>query len=115
MALGERVAGDAVLPARARELMLPLAWLARHALVLGASGSGKTETLLRIAHQVARRSDWTVLFIDGKGDRETMRRFHALMLDAGRRARLFPDEGYDGWRGSAADIAARRDCPMFCV
>jgi hypothetical protein len=48
-----------------------------------------------------------VLFIDGKGDRETMRRFHALMLDAGRRARLFPDEGYDGWRGSSADVAAR--------
>jgi hypothetical protein len=47
------------------------------------------------------------LFIDGKGDRETMRRFHALMADAGRRARLFPDEGYDGWRGSAADVAAR--------
>ena len=82
--LGERVAGDAVLPARGRELVLPLSWLARHALVLGASGSGKTETLLRIAHEVARRSDWTVLFIDGKGDRETMRRFHALMLDAGR-------------------------------
>ena len=107
VALGERVAGDAVLPSRGRELVLPLAWLARHALVLGASGSGKTETLLRIAHEVALRSDWTVLFIDGKGDRETMRRFHALMLDAGRRARLFPDEGYDGWRGSAADVAAR--------
>ena len=103
--LGERIAGDAVLPARGRELVLPLAWLARHALVLGASGSGKTETLLRIAHEVARRSDWAVFFIDGKGDRETMRRFHALMADAGRRARLFPDEGYDGWRGSASDVA----------
>ena len=105
--LGARIAGDAVLPSRGRELVLPLAWLARHALVLGASGSGKTETLLRIAHEVARRADWAVFLIDGKGDRETMRRFHALMADAGRRARLFPDEGYDGWRGSASDVASR--------
>jgi len=105
--LGERIAGDPVLPATGRDLVLPLPWLGRHALVIGASGSGKTETLLKIAHEVARRSDWGVFFIDGKGDRDTMRRFHALMVDAGRAPRLFPDEGYDGWRGSATDIAAR--------
>ena len=105
--LGRRLVGDEVLPTRRGDMVLPLQWLARHALVVGASGSGKTETLLRIAHEVACRSDWSVFFIDGKGDRETMRRFHALMADAGRTSRLFPDEGYDGWRGDGADVAAR--------
>jgi hypothetical protein len=105
--LGERLAGDGVLPLRGGELVLPLELLARHALVVGASGSGKTETLLKIAHQVASKSEWAVFFVDGKGDRDTMRRFYALMRDAGRAPRLFPDEGYDGWRGNASDIAGR--------
>ena len=86
---------------------LPLARLERHLLVLGASGSGKTETLLRLAWAVARASDWQVLFLDAKGDERTQRRFHALMRAAGREARLFPREPYDGWRGEAREITNR--------
>src|SRR4051794_26151572 len=90
--LGKRLAGDPVLPERKGVPVLPWPWLGRHALVLGSSGSGKTETLLKLAHGVARNPGWAVFFIDGKGDRETMRRFYALMRDARRRCRLFPDE-----------------------
>ena len=105
--LGRKVSGEAVLPVHRGELCLPLSRLERHLLVLGASGSGKTETLLRLAWAVAQASDWQVLFLDAKGDERTQRRFHALMRDAGREARLFPREPYDGWRGEAREITNR--------
>ncbi len=90
--MGGKVSGESVLPTHHREVSLPLERLRRHVLVLGASGSGKTETLLRLAWPTARVSDWAVFFLDAKGDERTMRRFHALMADTGREARLFPRE-----------------------
>jgi len=105
--LGYRLAGDKLLPVRRGRVYLPLPRLSHHLLVAGATGSGKTETVLRVADSLARTSDWTIVYVDGKGDRETMARFAALMNDAGRRVWLFPDQPYDGWRGSAAEVAGR--------
>jgi single-strand DNA-binding protein len=105
--LGYRLAGDALLPCRRDRVFLPLSRLSHHLLVAGATGSGKTETVLRIADSLARTSDWTIVYIDGKGDAETKARFSRLMAEAGRRVWLFPDEPYDGWRGSAEEIAGR--------
>lgn len=36
-----------------------------------------------------------------------MKRFETIMRRAGRQPRLFPVEGYDGWRGSGREIANR--------
>jgi Cdc6-like AAA superfamily ATPase len=105
--LGYEVAGDNLLPSRRRRVYLPLPRLSHHLLVAGATGSGKTETVLRVADSLARASDWTIVYIDGKGDRETKDRFAALMQAAGRRVWLFPDEPYDGWRGTGAEVAGR--------
>jgi len=105
--LGYRLAGDKLLPVRHGRVYLPLPRLSHHLLVAGATGSGKTETVLRVADSLARASNWTIVYIDGKGDRETMARFAALMSDADRRVWLFPDQPYDGWRGSAAEVAGR--------
>ena len=105
--LGYRLAGDALLPCRRGRVYLPLARLSHHLLVAGATGSGKTETVLRIADSLARTSDWTIIYVDGKGDGEAKERFARLMGEAGRRVWLFPDEPYDGWRGSAEEIAGR--------
>ena len=106
--LGYRLGGDQLLPTPHRRVQLPLPRLAHHLLVAGATGSGKTETALRIAYSLARStSDWTIIFIDAKGDWETKGRFQALMRHAGRNVWLFPDEPYDGWRGSGEEIAGR--------
>jgi hypothetical protein len=105
--LGYALGGDRLLPHRRGRVYLPLERLAHHLLVAGATGSGKTETVLRIADSLARASKWTIVFIDGKGDPQTMHRFATLMEDAGRRVWLFPNESYDGWRGSSAEIAGR--------
>lgn len=105
--MGRKVSGEAVLPVHRGWVSLPLERLARHLLVLGASGSGKTETLLRLVWAVARSSDWRIFFLDAKGEEQTMRRFHALMVDAGRECRLFPREPYAGWRGDAREIVNR--------
>lgn len=81
--------------------------LCRHLLVCGATGSGKTETVLRLAWTIAKASDAPVFYLDGKGDRETAERFCGLMDDAEREARVFPNEPFDGWRGAGHEIHGR--------
>lgn len=105
--LGRHLEGDRLLNVRRGGAMMPLERLQKTVLVVGAPGSGKTETLMRLAHGVATSSDWCVFVVDAKGDQETMRRFEALMREAGREPPLFPAERYDGWRGSGREIANR--------
>jgi len=82
--------------------------LGRHVVVVGATGVGKTETLLRIAHGAAAELGWHVLYLDAKGDYDTVPRFVAAMRAAGKRmVRVFPDESYDGWRGDALALLNR--------
>jgi hypothetical protein len=76
-------------------------------LVCGATGSGKTETVMRLAWTVAKESDAPVFYLDGKGDRDTAERFCGLMADAGRTTRVFPNEPFDGWRGEPHEIQGR--------
>jgi hypothetical protein len=105
--VAERVSGERALPVAGRMVLLSRERLCRHVLVCGATGSGKTETVLRLAWAVAKESDASVFYLDGKGDRETAERFCGLMADAGRETRVFPNEGFDGWRGEAQEIQGR--------
>lgn len=88
-------------------MLLSPAGLCRHVLVLGATGAGKTETVLRLAWTVAKSTDIPVFYMDGKGDRGTAERFVGLMADAGRQARVFPNEPFDVWRGEPHEVHAR--------
>jgi len=105
--LAERLRGELALPCAGRYVVISPARLTHHALVMGATGSGKTETLLRLAWVLAKRFDAQVLYLDGKGDRECAARFTALMADAGRETRVFPNQRFDGWRGEPQDIHGR--------
>ena len=84
--LGRHVDGDRLLPTTRDRVPMPLARLEKTVLVIGAPGSGKTETLLRLAQGVATASDWCVFVLDAKGDQHTQQRFAALMHRAGRTA-----------------------------
>jgi conjugal transfer pilus assembly protein TraD len=106
-ALALRLAGERALPVDRGMVILSPQRLCRHLLVCGATGSGKTETLLRLAWAVARESDAPVFYLDGKADRETAARFSGLMSDAGRPTRVFPNEPFDAWRGKAHEIHGR--------
>jgi conjugal transfer pilus assembly protein TraD len=105
--VAERVSGERALPVSGRLVLLSEERLCRHLLVCGATGAGKTETLLRLAWTVAKESDAPVFYLDGKGDRENAERFSGLMGDAGRHMRVFPNEAFDGWRGEAHEIQGR--------
>lgn len=105
--LARRLAGERALPVDGGLVVLSPRRLCRHVLVCGATGSGKTETVLRLAYAVAKCSDAPVFYLDGKGDRDTAERFTALMADAGRRAAVFPNEPFDGWRGEPHEIQGR--------
>jgi hypothetical protein len=82
--LARRLSGERALPTVGRAVLVSPARLCRHVLVCGATGSGKTETVLRLAWIVAKHTRAPVFYLDGKGDRDTARRFCALMQDAGR-------------------------------
>lgn len=106
--LGRRLAGERALPIGiGGSLIWPFADMRRHAVILGASGSGKTETSMRIAHEVASKSEAQVFYLDAKGDRGSAERFCALMGAAGRAVRVFPNEPFDAWRGDWRGIANR--------
>jgi conjugal transfer pilus assembly protein TraD len=105
--LAKRVGGERALPTSEGLVVLSPERLCRHMLVCGATGSGKTETLLRLAWTIAKTSETPVFYLDGKGDRKTAQRFSGLMADAGRECRVFPNEPFDGWRGEAHEIQGR--------
>ncbi len=105
--LGSRLAGERALPLSGPDLVWTFEQMRRHAVILGASGSGKTETSMRIAHEVASKSEAQVLYLDAKGDRRSAERFTALMRAAGREVRVFPNEPFDAWRGDWRAIANR--------
>ncbi len=105
--VAERVSGERALPVVGRLVLLSEERLCRHLLVCGATGAGKTETLLRLAWTVAKESDAPVFYLDGKGDRENAERFAGLMAGAGRETRVFPNEPFDACRGEAHEIQSR--------
>jgi hypothetical protein len=105
--IGRHVEGDKLLPIRRGRVVMPLARLEKTLLVIGTPGSGKTESLLRLTDGVAASSDWLVFVIDAKGDERTQRRFTQIVNGRGLRPRLFPEQPYDGWRGTGQEIANR--------
>lgn len=86
----------------------PAAILARHLVVVGGSGSGKTETCKRLAYGAATVYDWQVFYLDCKGDGDNAAAFRTGMQAAGRSTiAMFPDAAYDGWRGDATALLNR--------
>jgi hypothetical protein len=105
--LAKRTGGERALPTSQGLVLLSPGRLCRHVLVSGATGSGKTETLLRMAWTIAKTSNAPVFYLDGKGDRKTAERFCGLMADAGRECNVFPNQPVDGWRGHGHEIYGR--------
>ena len=105
--IAQRISGERALPVAGRMVLLSQERLCRHLLVCGATGAGKTETLLRLAWSVAKASGAPVFYLDGKGDQRNAERFSALMADAGRQVRVFPNQPFAGWKGEAHQIHNR--------
>lgn len=94
----------------------PLAALRHHAVCLGASGSGKTETLYRCAYGAYKIYRQQVIYLDAKGESkraeekegDNAARFVATMRAAGARSiKVFPAAYYNGWQGTPAELQNR--------
>jgi hypothetical protein len=105
--IGKQLTGERTLPSAEGFVLLSPQRLCHHVLVCGATGSGKTETVLRLAYAVAKCSEIPVFYLDGKGDTENAERFVGLMADAGRATRVFPLEPFDGFRGEGHEVHGR--------
>jgi len=93
---------------RARWVQMSLDDVIHHTVVLGASGEGKTITLLRMVDQVARLvSDWRIFYVDAKARSTAAELFPAMMNRTARDCRLFPQDALAGWRGTPQEIAER--------
>lgn len=106
--LGEAQGGDLTDWIRNGSVFYPATVLGRHLVVVGGTGSGKTETLLRLAYGAAADLGWQVLYLDAKGDPANVKRFVDAIDSAGvARVRVFPDDAYDGWRGEPIALLNR--------
>jgi hypothetical protein len=89
-------------------MLLPTDELSKHGVIIGNSGSGKSNTLLRMAVLAARILHWQVILIDGKGDEDAGSLFVAAMRRAGLKCvKRFPGEPYNGWVGTPKAILSR--------
>jgi len=101
---------------RKKHFVFPEKALRTSAVMLGSSGSGKSETIRRAeygAHKVYRRQ---VIHIDAKGNtkkddeesEDSAARFVATMRAAGAQTiKVFPATYYNGWLGSPAELKNR--------
>jgi hypothetical protein len=87
-----------------------------HTVILGSSGSGKTETELRAAYGVRKVYRQQVIYLDAKGEskredeqsEDNAARFVATMQAAGAENILvFPATHYNGWLGTPVELKNR--------
>jgi hypothetical protein len=82
--------------------------MARHSAVIGGSGMGKSETVLRLAAGAKQVYGWKVFFVDCKGERALQERFVTTMRAAGaERVGLFPHQPLRGWQGDSVALLNR--------
>ena len=107
--------GD-LLWSRKQLFTFPLAALRHHAVCLGATGSGKTETLYRCAYGAYKVYRLQVIYLDAKGESKRAEekegddaaRFVATMQAAGARSiKVFPSSYYNGWQGTPTELQNR--------
>jgi hypothetical protein len=105
--LGWRKRGLAVLPLEALRL---------HLTILGTSGSGKTETINRIAYAARKVHRMQIIYLDAKGNtkreeeegQDNAARFVAAMHDAGAvNVAVYPSLHYNGWLGTPTELKNR--------
>jgi hypothetical protein len=86
----------------------PAESLARHGAVIGSSGMGKSETVLRLAYGARQTYGWKVFFVDCKGEHALQERFVATMHAAGARTvGQFPQKPLVGWQGDSVALLNR--------
>lgn len=92
---------------------LPFGALTQHLVVLGASGTGKSVSLIRLVSSVAQaarveETDLRILFLDAKGSsQEVAIAFRAAMEKVGRTVHFWPSQGIDGFSGTRSQLVQR--------
>ncbi|NTU79261.1 MAG: hypothetical protein HGA45_07630 [Chloroflexales bacterium] len=108
MVLGIPLAEGDLPWARGDFFTYPADSMARHGAVIGSSGMGKSETVLRLAYGARQTYGWKVFFVDCKGERGLQERFTETMRSAGAgRIGTFPQQSLSGWQGDGVALLNR--------
>ena len=89
--------------------------LPEHTLIIGQTGSGKSEAIKRYAFEIATQTDFDLLLVDGKGDDALCDEFRAICKLGNRgRTPVFrlghatrPSHPYDGFQGTGLAVQNR--------
>jgi len=96
--------------------VFPLDALHLHTIILGSSGTGKTETILRMAATARAAHRLQVIYPDAKGEtkrdeeasQDNAARFVAAMHQAGAvNVFVYPSLHYHGWQGTPTELKNR--------
>lgn len=97
---------------RSLDVVMPVNWLTYHTLVVGATGSGKTETVKRLAVEASGQG-YQVVYIDGKGDRDLLGWFVSRFSGCDVMSQLGDGRLYDGFQGDSAAVFNRLMALLF--
>ncbi len=108
--LGRHLAGEhpdlVVRHHHQRVVALPTSWLDQHLLVAGATGTGKTVTILIIA-MLALQAGFRVILVDGKPSPAVAAELEQLAAREGIAFNTTTRAAIDAWRGSPDDLLDR--------
>ncbi len=101
---------------RGKYFTWPTDALRYHAVALGQTGTGKTETLQRVAYGGRKVYNLQVVYLDAKGEKkrddeegqDNAAKFVATMRAAGaNNIKVFPSIHYNGWQGTPIEMKNR--------
>jgi hypothetical protein len=92
---------------RTHRFVIPEAAFKGHCVLVGQSGSGKTQTMLRLVDQVVSEWHWQVIIVDAKADANLESELQKIAAKANVKYGAFPTRPYDLWHGASSDIATR--------
>lgn len=98
--LGRSVSLDLGADSEGRPFRIDEEQFVGHLILAGQSGTGKSQTVLRMATEISQHWKWRVIWIDAKADQSLMSELASFAGASGVRLLSLPTHGYSIWFGN---------------